>query len=438
MKTSFNALAALLVMSLTLPAWTNGIVRADPDAIGLSIERLERVTAAIESDVKSGNIPGAVAMISRNGKVGYFESRGMADMEKKTPMGPDTIFRIYSMSKPITSVALMTLFEEGKFKLTDPVSKFIPGLGDMKVLTEKGSVDRSPTFNIPEEGAAAPKVSKDAYTTAPTKRDMTVQDLLRHTAGLTYGFFGNTSVDKMYLENGILRTDENIADTVDKLSDIPLQYEPGTRWHYSVSVDVQGRLIEVLSGMAFDDFLQERIFEPLGMSDTGFGVPREDLDRFAQMYAPNSDGGLDVAAAALSRNHIGDPTLFSGGGGLVSTANDYMRFCQMMLNGGELDGTRILSRKTVDLMTIDHTGDVPQGRQGSGYGFGLGFAVAKDHSRTGIPGSIGEYNWGGAAGTKFWIDPVENLIGVYMVQILPHPFTYGDDFKILTYQSIAD
>ncbi len=441
MKRAYASILFALLIALAIPAWSNDIPSAKPDNVGLSQERLDRITKTIEADVEAGRIPGAVAMVARNGKVAYFEARGLADREKGVAMKPDTIFRIYSMSKPITGVALMMLFEEGKFKLGDPVGKYLPELADMQVLTEKNAVEGGPTFNIPdldEDSAPGPAVDSNAYTTAPAKRQITVQDLLRHTAGFSYGFFGSTSVDKMYVANGVLVSDRDIADTVRKLGEIPLQYEPGSRWHYSVAVDVQGRLVEVLSGMPFDEFLQERIFGPLGMVDTGFYVPKEKMSRFAQMYSPNGEGGLDVANPAMSRNYVNEPTLFSGGGGLVSTANDYMRFCQMMLNGGELDGKRFLSRKTVELMTVDHCADIPAGREGQGYGFGLGFAVAKDLARIGIPTSIGEYNWGGAAGTRFWIDPKEQLIGVYMVQILPHPFTFGEDFKILSYQSIAD
>ena len=436
-----SLLLTLFVVALAVPVWADGLPTAEPEDVGLSSERLERVTDAIEADVKSGAIPGAVAMIARDGKIAYFEARGKADTESGAVMKKDTIFRIYSMSKPITSVALMMLFEEGKFKLKDPVSKFIPELGDMKVLVEKEDIDEGGAFNIPEldeEKAPGPAVDSDTYFTVPTKRDMTVQDLLRHTAGFTYGFFGNTSVDKLYLRSGILSRDRDVTDMVDRLSKIPLQYQPGTRWHYSVSVDVQGRLIEVLSGMGFDEFLEERIFNPLKMVDTGFYVPDNKLDRFAQMYAPGGDDGLRIADARMSRNFTNNPTMHSGGGGMVSTATDYMRFCQMMLNGGVLDGERILSRKTVELMTIDHLGDVPERDVFGGYGFGLGFAVATDLARTGMPTSVGEYRWGGAAGTRFWIDPKEKLIGVYMVQIIPHPFSFGEDFKIFTYQSIAD
>jgi CubicO group peptidase (beta-lactamase class C family) len=244
--------------------------------------------------------------------------------------------------------------------------------------------------------------------------------------------------------------DRDLADFTAKLGKIPLQYEPGTRWHYSVSVDVLGRLVEVVSGLTFDQFLEQRIFQPLQMNDTGFWVPADDLDRLAQLYSPKGtaqgaeawlrstdSNEIEVAQADASRNFIAKPGLFSGGGGLVSTASDYMRFCLMLLHGGELDGVRLLSPKSVELMSTDHLGDIPMGGR-SGYGFGLGFAVALDQGDIGELGSEGEYNWGGAAGTRFWIDPEEELIGLYMVQILPHRTTLGSEFRNFVYQAIVE
>jgi CubicO group peptidase (beta-lactamase class C family) len=437
-------LCAVLVAALAIPTFAGGAPSTAPERVGLSSERLDRTTEQIEADIEAGRIPGAVALIARDGKIVYEVARGEADMEEDVPMKPDTIFRIYSMSKPITSAGLMMLYEEGKFRLQDPISMYMPEFKDMKVLIEKGPSEGGPTFNLPEtddEGnpVAAEEVDEEAYETVPAEREITVQDLLRHTAGFSYGFFGNTSVDKMYQASGILVMDRDLAHMCEKLGEIPLQYQPGTTWHYSVSVDVQGRLIEVLSGQPLDEFFEERIFKPLGMVDTGFYVPEEKLDRFAQMYSPTEEGGLEPARAMLSRNFVQKPGLFSGGGGLVSTAHDYMRFCQMMLNGGELDGVRLLSPKTIQLMTADHTTPIENNpRADSGYGFGLGFAVAKDLGMIGAPTSVGEFNWGGAAGTRFWIDPVEKFIGIYMVQILPHPFSYGENFKIMSYQAIVD
>ncbi len=436
---------ALLSIAIALQstAWGNGLPSATPEEVGLSESRLGRITAAMNEDVEKGELRGALAMVARNGKLAYFETAGMADTEKNIPMREDTIFRIYSMSKPITSVAVMTLFEEGRFFLNDPVSKYIPELGGMSVIVEGEVESNGPVFNLPNddpgERPASPTTLPDV-TTVPAEREMTVQDLLRHTAGFTYGFFGNSEVDQLYTQMGILTTDKTIAETVEKLSKIPLKHQPGKTWEYSVSVDVLGRFIEVVADQRFDEFLQERIFGPLGMVDTGFYVPDEKLGRFAQLYTPAREGdGVEPAPQFFSRNFVNNPTHFSGGGGMVSTASDYLRFCQMLLNGGELDGARILSRKTVELMTADHTRDVDISMRRGGYGFGLGFAVAEDIGRAGILTSRGEYNWGGAAGTKFWIDPQEQLIGVYMVQILPHTgLTFGNEFKILAYQSIAD
>ena len=444
MKFARYYLCIALIAAFAMPAFAGGTPDTRPERVGISSDRLERVTEQIKDDVEAGRIPGAVGMIARDGKLVYLEAFGESDTEKEKPMRTDDIFRIYSMSKPITSVALMMLYEQGKFRLSDPVGMYIPELADMQVLVEKGDAEGGPAFNIPEvdeDGNPIPaaEVDEDSYTTVPADRPITVQDLLRHTAGFTYGFFGNTTVDKMYQAAGILTMDRDLQHMCEKLGKIPLQYQPGTTWHYSVAVDVQGRLVEVLSGMAFDQYLEEKIFTPLGMPDTGFYVPEEKMDRFAQMYSPTEDGGLEVANPMMSRNFVRKPTFFSGGGGLVSTADDYMRFCQMMLNGGELDGVRLLSPKTIELMTSDHTtviGDNP--RRNSGYGFGLGFAVAKDLGMIGAPTSVGEFNWGGAAGTRFWIDPEEKFIGIYMVQILPHPFAYGENFKIMAYQTIVD
>ena len=436
-------LVLALALGLNAGVWAGGLPLAAPEEVGLSEARLARITEAMKEDVEKGELRGALALVARKGKIAYFETAGMADTEKGVPMREDTIFRIYSMSKPITSVAVMTLFEEGRFFLKDPVSKYLPELGGLSVIVEGEAESDGPVFNLPDEDPAERPASPTTLPdlrTVPAKREITVQDLLRHTAGFTYGFFGNSEVDKLYTQMGILTTDETVAETVEKLSKIPLKHQPGERWEYSVSVDVLGRFIEVIADQPFDEFLQARIFGPLGMVDTGFYVPDDKLDRFAQLYTPAQEGdGVEPAPQFFSRNFVNNPTYFSGGGGMVSTAADYLRFCQMLLNGGELDGVRILSRKTVELMTADHTQDIDIAMRRGGYGFGLGFAVAQDIGRAGSLTSPGEYNWGGAAGTKFWIDPQEQLIGIYMVQILPHTgLRFGNEFKILAYQSIAD
>ena len=355
----------------------------------------------------------------------------MADLENQKPMQLDTIHRIYSMSKPITSVAVMMLYEEGRFQLNDPVAKYLPEFAKMQVGIE----------------AQDPQTGKAVLRTVPASRPITVRDLLRHTAGLTYGVFGDTLVDQEYRTARILGN-LNLAEFVTKLAAIPLQYEPGTRWHYSVSVDVLGRLVEVLSGKQFDQFLQERIFTPLDMRDTGFTVPASKHDRLAKLYAPTKDGKIKLAPTCASRQECIEkfpaavPSftqqlgMLSGGGGLVSTAYDYLHFCQFLLNQGQYEGKRLLSRKTVQLMSSDNLGAIPG--MSPGLGFGLGFAVSKAPGEAGMLGTPGEYNWGGAAGTKFWIDPQEDLIGIFMIQILPNTVDYGAEFRVLTYQSVAD
>lgn len=431
-------LVTALSVGLALPTFANGdLLRGKPAEVGLSAERLERIGIAMQGHIDDKIMSGALGMIARNGKIAYLETWGDADRENGVAMREDTIFRIYSMSKPITSVAVLMLYEEGKLFLNDPIGKYIPELRTLQVAT----------LSADEDG--------EAGKTRNAKSAITIRDLLRHTSGLTYGFFGNTEVDRKYRAAGLLLTDHDLEQFIGKLSEIPLLYEPGTRWHYGVSTDVLGRLVEVVSGQTFEKFLQDRIFSPLGMVDTSFWVPHEKRSRFAQLYAPDgipegSDAflarttgtAIKVAPEMTSRNYLSkDPaTFFSGGGGLASTASDYMRFCLMMLGEGQLNGTRLLSPKTVELMTTDHmvgiddAGPILQ----SGYGFGLGYAISKGPGALGEYTSKGEYNWGGAAGTKFWIDPEENLIGIYMVQIMPHRTTLGNEFRTLTYQSIVE
>jgi CubicO group peptidase (beta-lactamase class C family) len=403
-----------------------------PEEVGLASSRLAHIRTVMNRHVAEKQIPGAAGLIARRGKIAYQEAFGMADVEAGKPMRLDTIHRIYSMTKPVTSVAVMMLYEEGKFQLNDPVGKYLPEFAKMQVAIDEKD----------------PQTGKPTLKTAPAKRPITVRDLLRHTAGLSYGFFSDTLVDQEYRKARIL-SDLNLAEFVTNLSKIPLLHEPGARWHYSVSVDVLGRLVEVLSGKPFDQFLQERIFAPLDMRDTGFYVPADKKDRFAKLYSPTKDGKIQPAVICATRqecvekfpnavpSYLEPPTLPSGGGGLVSTAYDYLRFCQMLLNKGQYDGKRLLSRKTVQLMSSDNLGTIPG--MGPGAGFGLGFAVSKAPGEAGMMGSPGEYNWGGAAGTRFWIDPQEELIGIFMIQILPHTgLEYGSEFRVLAYQAIAD
>lgn len=407
----------VLFLALCLAALGAELPRAAPESVGLSAARLARITQAMKDDVASGQLAGALAVVARKGKIAYWETVGMADRETGRALRDDDIFRIYSMTKPIVGVGLMMLYEEGKFRLNDPVKRHLPEMAGVKVLID--GERRKP------------------------KREMTVQDLMRHTAGLTYGLFGNSPVDKLYTEAGVLAGNRSIAEFVTKLGKLPLKHEPGATWDYSVAVDVQGRLIEVLSGMDLDKYLEERIFKPLDMRDTAFRVPPEKKKRLAQLYLRAGDKqSIRAAPPGRSAGYFDyESKWFSGGGGLTSTARDYLRFAQMLLNGGKLDDARLLSRKTVELMTRNHVEGLKVGSPilRAGYGFGLDFAVHVDPTKSGLNGSVGEYNWEGLAGTLFWVDPAEQMVGLYMIQMLPPRL--GDHrlkFKRLAYQAIAD
>lgn len=406
---------------LTPSIFSQGIPTAAPEEVGLSPERLGRIRPWMKSYVDQQKLAGLITVVARRGKVVHMERVGMRDKEAAKPMEFDTIFRIYSMSKPITSVAVMMLYEEGRFQLDDPVSKFIPDFKDLKVYTYS---------------------SRSTLQVTDASREITIRDLLIHTSGLTYGF-SHDPVDVMYREARVLSRNGTLKDMIRKLAKLPLRHHPGQRWEYSVSIDVLGYLVEVFSGMPFDRFLEEKIFKPLNMKDTGFHVPKEKFERFATNYGPDDDGLKVIDAPATSR--FSKPTnFFSGGGGLVSTASDYMRFAQMMLNGGELDGVRLLSPKTLELMTKNH---IPEKslplrlgpEEFKGYGFGLGFAVLMDVVKSGVVGSKGEFRWSGAASTHFWIDPEEELIGLLLTQFMPSGrYPIRTEFKVLTYQAIID
>lgn len=411
-----GARAAALAACLAATASGDALTVTKPESVGLSAKRLERLSSVLKADVEKGRIPGAVMLIERRGKVAYFESFGMRDKAKAAPMTKDAIFRIYSMTKPITSVAVMMLAEEGRFRLNDPVARHLPQLQGLKVGVEK----------LGPEGGALEMV--------PANRSMTVQDLLRHTSGLTYGVFGRSAVKTLYNQAGVGRPDDT-ADLVEKLSKLPLAYQPGTTWEYSHSTDVLGRLVEVASGMPLDQFFQERIYTPLGMKDSGFFVPAEKLDRLAEP-GPHPETGAPERVMDVTK----PPKYISGGGGSVSTTTDYLRFCRMMLNGGELDGVRLLGRKTVELMTADHLGPIagPAFIPGPGFGFGLGFAVRKDTGGPAMPGSAGDYYWGGLAGTYFWIDPKEKLIAIFMIQAPSQQPYYPSIIRMLVEQAIVE
>lgn len=380
----------------TAPVYSRELAAAAPEDVGLSTERLSRISKSMQELVDDGRLAGIVTMLARHGKIAHFATFGYQNIASSTPMAKDSIFRIYSMSKPITGVALMMLYEEGKFRLSDPVAKYIPEFKNLKVAAGGG-----------ENGP----ILEDA------DHPLTIRELMTHTAGLTYGIFSKSQVDEMYVKAGVLDPDSTLKDMIHKLSKIPLRQQPGSLWHYSVAVDVQGYLVEVLSGQRFDVFLKERLFDPLGMKDTDFHVPEDKTGRFAQVYTYGKDKGL-IAQEGFGGGipYLKPATFFSGGAGLVSTAMDYMRFCQMLLNGGVLDGVRILSPLTVDLMRRNHLPkEMVEMTPGSGMGFGLDFAVVLDPVEAGTV-SKGEYFWGGAAGTWFWIDPIEDLIFVGMIQ----------------------
>lgn len=369
-----------------------------PEQVGMDSGRLDRLTAAMQGYVDDGLLSGVVTMASRGNKIVHYESVGYRDVEAQAPMTPDTIFRIYSMTKPVTGAALMILYEEGKFKLSDPVGKYIPELADLQVFA-----------GVDDDGN---------MITEPADHPMTIRELMSHTGGLSYGIFAQSGVDTAYVEAGILDANDTNAEFVAKLGQIPLKHQPGSRWEYSVAVDVQGYLVEVLSGQTFGEFLNDRLFEPLGMTDTDFHVPEEKLNRFAQMYVYGPEGQLIPSEMFPTADFTVDMAFESGGGGLVSTANDYMRFSQMLLNGGELDGERILAPLTVALMSRDQTPkgmEGPMSGAGNGTVFGLDFAVIVDPVEA-ESYSAGEYYWGGAAGTWFWIDPVEDVVFIGMIQ----------------------
>ncbi len=394
--------AAALVASVALPAVAQGIPKAQsPEEVGFVASRLKRLSDRIEEGVKNNELPGAVVLIARNGKLVVFNSFGFRDKEAKVPMTNDTIFRIASMTKPIVSVAAMILMEEGKLTLADPVSRFIPAFANTKVAVEKKK----------EDGTVE-------YVLEPQVRPMTVQDLLRHTSGLTYGAPGANQLKQSYLDMKVNDRSQTNAEMADKLAKLALLYQPGTTWEYSMSTDVLGRVVEVASDMPLDKFVEERITKPLKMGDTGFEVGADKKVRGARALK----GGAipDVTEKFTWR---------SGGGGMVSTAADYARFLQMFANGGQLDGVRLISRKSIDMMTADALPPdikmgADMGRLGAmepsarmGQGFGLGFAVRLDQGRSPLPGSPNDYFWAGASGTYFWHDPRERMYVVWMVQV---------------------
>lgn len=408
-----------------------------PEAVGVSSERLARIKPVMQSYVDRGAYAGISTMLARRGRIVHFAQVGRQDRESGAPLAADAIYRIYSMTKPIVCVALMTLYEEGRFHLFEPVAKYLPAFGAVRVL----------------EGTA-PSDLREVELVRP----ITIRDLFTHTAGLTYGFLDDSPVGAMYREAGLMSDAERTLEaTIGELARLPLAYQPGSRWHYSVSIDVLAHLIEVISGQPLQHFLAERLFTPLGMTDTGFFVPPEKRRRVATMYgspdiATNTFDAIFAAWERGSNERIDVETTYPmtnshsfarGGHGLFSTAGDYMRFAQMLLNRGELDGARILAPKIADLMHMNHVslsllpweiGGAPS----NGYGFGLGSRVLLDVAQSEMPGSVGEFGWAGAAGTYYWIDPQEAFVGILMTQNMMSFDLLQKDFQVLAYQALSD
>jgi CubicO group peptidase (beta-lactamase class C family) len=412
-----------------------------PESAGMSKTALDRVEQHLKRRyIDAGRFPGTQLLVYRRGKIVHSTSQGFADVERKAPVRDDTIFRIYSMTKPITSVAFMMLFEEGRVALDEPVHRYIPEWKNLGVFV----------------AGTAP-----AFLTRPPSRPMLIVDLLRHTSGLTYGFQQRTNVDAAYREKkiGDVVKAGTLETMIADLAKIPLEFSPGEAWNYSVSTDVIGYLIGKISGQPFEQFLKERIFDPLGMSDTGFHVPADKARRFAACYSADPPGAVTFHAAErkgiltlqddpATSSFLSPPDLVSGGGGLCSTTADYLTFCRALINGGELGGVRLLGPKTLKLMTSNHLPgglDLPGLSRSlfseatyNGIGFGLGFAVTMDPAKTLIPGSPGEYNWGGAATTSFWIDPAEELITIFMTQVLPSSaYPLRRELRTLVYAAIT-
>ena len=418
-----------------------------PEELGLSSSRLDRVTDWLNQQVESERLAGASTMICRNGRIGYLESAGQSDLENGKPFDASTIVRIFSMTKPITSVAAMMLYEEGRYQLDDPVAKYLPEFTDTKVWKGEGSLE-----NVEDQ-------------TSP----MLVKHLFMHTSGLTYGFMNANVVDQEHRNQKIEfpGTAGTLEELVKRLAGIPLIAQPGTRWNYSVSTDVLGRLVEVWSGLSLEAFFKERILEPLGMHDTGFSVTKGNRDRFASLYSPLSGAdmsnvgkksvsdsrqmkpGLKLQESAATSRYLKPTKLFSGGGGLTGTIGDYARFCQMLLNGGELDGERLLSPITVNYMRSNQLPDnadmaamgqpVWSETSYDGIGFGLGFAVVIDPPKASIITSVGEHHWGGAASTFFWIDPQEDLFVVFFTQLMPSStYPIRRELRTRVYQAIVE
>ncbi len=401
-----------------------GVPTAAPEEVGLSSTRLERLDQAMQAYVDRGDVAGVVSLVARRGKVVHFSAFGDREVDARAQMTHDAIFRIASMTKPIASVALMMLYEEGYFQLRDPIAKWLPEFAEMEVASP----------------ATYQELGRGRYKTVAASGPITVQHLLTHTAGLPNTYRGITKPDFDEIASQ-REPGDTIGAFATRLATLPLNFHPGDAWEYGRATDLVGRLVEVISGRPFDRFLDERVFGPLGMSDTHFYLPEAKLHRFAGLYRPDDAVGLVLTEGPTRESRFvrAPHSYFSGAGGLVSTARDYFRFHQMMLNGGELDGARILGRKTVELMTMNHIGDKEVWLIGPGYGFGLGYAVVDDPGAAAMPYSVGSYFWWGAFNTTFWVDPDEELIGILMTQLRPYThLNIRQDLATLAYQAIVD
>ncbi|HZO39722.1 MAG TPA: serine hydrolase domain-containing protein [Methylomirabilota bacterium] len=417
-----RALLLSLVVLLVVPVVVRAQPSAAPETVGMSKERLARIGQALNGQIEAKSFPGAVVLVARKGRIAYFESFGQLDPKTGSPMTKDAIFRLYSMTKPFTSVAAMMLVEDGKLRLGDPVGMYLPQLAKLEVAVQGTDTNGKPT-----------------YTVVAAERPVTIYDLLRHTSGLVYGgFTRNEYVKDLYAKNNVGWASVTPSEQLEALAKAPLARQPGTAWEYSLSTDVVGRVVESVSGVPLGRFLDDRVFRPLGMSDTTFHLPADKVKRLAQPLATDRATGKPIVLHDVTVAPKND----AGGAGAAGSTADYGRFVQMLANGGQLDGKRLLAATTVRHMTSDHLGDIKPAIPllAPGYGFGLGFAVRRADGLNGLPGSAGEYNWGGAAGTGFWIDPKEQLVAVLMTQAQPGAWQreFRDLFRQLVYQAIID
>ena len=397
-----------------------------PESVGFSSSRLKRINQFIQSYIEGKKLASGLTMLARHGEVFHFQPYGVLDLNSGAPVERDSLFRIYSMTKPITSAAVMMLYEEGHFSLDDPVGKFIPELARLKVYNG---------------------MSETGMRLVEQQQPISIRHLLTHTSGLSYGFHQDSPVEEMYRKADITDPDSTLREMVEKLGRLPLVNQPGAKWRYSNATDVLGYLVEVVSGTPFDRYLQDNILDPLGMTDTSFYVAEENLDRLATVYGASLNGGIVPLDNPMVNRQRRPHTLFSGGGGLVSTASDYMHFCQMLLNGGSLGDARLLAPKTVEMMHSNHLTDdlkpfaVGQSMSSDtkGCGFGLGFRVVMDIAQHGIIGSNGIYSWGGAASTVFWIDPKEDIVAILLTQFMPSShYPLRREFQIAAYQALME